>query len=276
MSLSIHLVTDQTQALRQNYLLAKLAYHWQRTGYKVTEGPVRKIDADVGILHIDQTKIGLDMLPQNPRQSPFLNCQVLDISKSSFSTLRVFPSDSWAGSVIIKSDLNCFGSPEWRKGERGFFERNRRRLAKKSWRLARRLPPGKYPVLTRLKDVPDWVWENPEIIVERFMPERDGDLYCLRGWVFFGSRSYTYKLFSTDSMVKTGTMVKYEFLAEPPEELVDFRMKSGFDFGKFDFVEIDGRPILLDINKTPYIVSDWDTPRMKDLALGINEFLEKC
>jgi hypothetical protein len=130
--------------------------------------------------------------------------------------------------------------------------------------------------LKGLKAVPGWVWKNPDIIVERFMPEREQGFYCLRGWVFFGNRGYTYKLFSSDSMVKTGTMVKYEFLDKPPAELVDFRIRNSFDFGKFDYVEVDGKPILLDINKTPTIVSETNTPRLKSLAGGLNSFLESC
>ena len=276
MPLSIHIVTESGQPFKQGYMIAKLVWHWQQVGYKVTHGPINSIEADLAILHINQTRIAQEMVPDNPQNRPFLNGNVLDISKSSFSTLRLFPDDSWDGSVIIKSDLNCFGKPEWRTSKRGFLERSRHRLAEKSWRLARRLPPKRYPVLKNLKVVPGWVWKNPEIIVERFMPEREQKFYCLRGWVFFGMRGYTYKLYSTDPMVKTGTMVKYEFLDEPPAELVDFRMKNGFDFGKFDYVEVAGKPILLDINKTPHIVSDANTPRLKSLAEGLNEFLESC
>ncbi len=276
MPLSVHIATDKTQVFKQGYLIAKLACHWQQAGYRITNGPVRSIDTDLAILHINQTRIPEDILPDNPCNSPFLNGKVLDISKSSFSTLRVFPEDNWEGSVIVKSDLNCFGKPEWRKSESGVWAKTRRRLAKRAWSLVRQLPPERYPVLKSLKNVPGWVWKTPDIIVERFMPEREQGLYCLRGWVFFGKRGYTYKLYATDPIVKTGTMVKYEFLDEPPAELVNFRMKNNFDFGKFDYVEIDGAPILLDINKTPYVVSDGDTPRLKYLAEGLNEFLESC
>ncbi len=273
MSLSIHVVTGQDRELRQNYLIAKLAHHWQKSGHKVSYGSAHRIDADLGIIHIDQTRIARSMIPDNPCNCPLLNRSVLDISKSSFSTLRLLPDDSWTGPVIIKSDLNCFGKREWKKRKKVFFEKKQRRLAEKSWRLARILPPERYPILNALKEVPGWVWKHPEIIVERFMPEREQGFYCIRGWVFFGKRGYTYRLFSTDSVVKTGTMVKYEFLNEPPEELIEFRIKSGFDFGKFDYVEVDGNTILLDINKTPGIVSDADTPRLKYLAEGLNDFL---
>ncbi len=108
------------------------------------------------------------------------------------------------------------------------------------------------------------------------MPEREGNLYCVRGWVFFGSKGYTYRLFSKDGMVKVGSITDYEILGDPPKELEAFRAEKGFDFGKFDYVQVDGRPILLDINKTPTIASiknNPDTPRMKHLAAGLYDFI---
>ena len=58
----------------------------------------------------------------------------------------------------------------------------------------------------------------------------------------------------------------------PPSELEAFREANGFDFGKFDYVEHDGRPILLDINKTPTIVSSRAKTRMQYLSGGLRDF----
>lgn len=276
MPLSIQIVTDKPGRLQPGYLIAALAWHWTRAGHQVTSRAVGAIDADLGILHIDRTRVEPGMIPPKPARCPLLNERVLDISKSGFSTLRVGPDDSWDGPVIVKSDLNCFGLPEWKSRRHGLFERKRRQLAETSWRLARTLPPRRYPVLAGLSHVPRWVWDRPDTIVERFMPEREGDLYCLRGWVFFGKRGYTYKVLSRDSMVKTTTMTRHEFLGDPPAELEAFREARGFDFGKFDYVEVDGRPILIDINKTPKMLSlrsTPDTPRTRHLAAGLHDFL---
>ena len=274
---SIHIVTDKPGPIKKNYLLAVLNWHWERAGHVVTTGLANKMkNTDIGILHFDQTKLSQNLLPENPFQRPLLNERVLDISKSRFSTLRVTAGDGWDGPVIIKSDLNCYGVQEWKKNHHSFFEHKRRRLAKKHWRIARMLPPKRYPVLPKLSHVPGWVWERPELIVERFMPERKRGLYCLRGWVFFGKRGYTYRMFSKDSNVKARTITGHEILGDPPPELEAFREANGFDFGKFDYVEVEGRPILLDINKTPSITSSKptpDTPRMRHLADGLYDFI---
>lgn len=273
----IHVVTDRADALTAHYLIAKLGWHWTRMGHKFTAGPVDQVgpDVDLAILHMDRTRIDSQSIPPNPSGRPLLNSAVLDISKRSFSSNRVSQDDPWDGEVIIKSNLNCFGLPEWNHGSPGFFLRGRRRLARKHWQLARMLPPGAYPVLPRITAVPGWVWNDPEVIVERFIPEREDGLYCLRGWVFFGTRSYTYRMFSSEKIVKVASIVRHEFLGEPPPELVAFRQARNWDFGKFDYVEVDGRPILLDINKTPTTAgsSGPDTPRLRHLAAGLEEFL---
>lgn len=275
MTANIHIVTAKPGVLRDGYLIAKLAWHWAKAGHRISTGPVDTLDPalDLAILHVDRTRIDPGLVPQNPAGRPILNGGVLDISKRSFSTVRVERGDAWDGAVIVKSNLNFFGNLEWINRPHGLLERKRRSLARTHWKLARMLPPDTYPVLPRVSAVPGWVWKDPELIVERFVPEREGDLYCLRGWVFFGERGYTFRLFSTKPIIKATSIVRHEFLGEPPAELVEFRRLQRWDFGKFDYVEVDGRPILLDINKTPTIHTGPDTPRLRQLAGGLEEFI---
>jgi hypothetical protein len=171
----------------------------------------------------------------------------------------VYPEDTWIGPVIIKSILNCFGAQEWNASRPGFFQRKRREIAKRSWRLARMLPQQDYPVVKSIAAVPGWVWKRDDLIVERFMPERDGDLYSIRGWLFFGDRGYAYRLFS-------------KILDHVPQELEILRKAHGYDFGKFDYVEVEGRPVVIDMNKTPTTIAKPDSPHMIDLAEGLYSF----
>jgi hypothetical protein len=268
--MKICIATGRAGFLRKDYLIAKLAWHWERAGVSVETSESIPRGADLAILHVDRTRVDAAEVPGNPEGIPLLNGRVLDISKRRFSSLGLDAGTDWAGPVIIKSDLNHFGIPE-----SGGGLRLRQRLAERSWRLARALPRRRYPVVESARAVPGWVWSDPDLLVEKFLPERSGDLFCLRGWVFFGPRSYAFRLFSTDPMVKTGSMVRHEFLPGPPRELEEFRARHGFDFGKFDYVEHDGRPILLDANKTPTIVTEPDTPRLRDLAGGLFEILRR-
>lgn len=274
MSKTIHIVTSSLTPLRDCHLIAKLTWHWKQSGYKIAVGSMGSIprDIDLAILHIDKTHLNSEDIALNPLEKPFLNNRVLDISKRNFSKFILTRTDNWDGAVIIKSNFNCYGRREWKIHSKSLSDTIRHNLARLSWRHARMLPPDTYPVLARQSDVPHWVWDHPDLIVERFMPEREGDEYCIRGWLFFGSHGYTYRLYSKNPVIKAGTSLRYEFLGEPPAELQDFRSANGWDFGKFDYVMVGDQPVLLDINKTPSLLSAPDTPRVKYLASAIEEY----
>lgn len=273
MKAKIQIITEDADALARNYVIAVLAAHWQSWGHKLTHGPAQKLDADLGMLHINKTRLNENEVPVVAPERQLLNRHVLDISKASFSQLRVYQGDDWDGPVMVKSNLNSFGNPERRLRRRGVFELALRQLARSHWRLAHRLPPNEYPLVPRLSMVPSWVWERSDLLVERFMPERQGDLYSVRGWLFFGERGYAYRLFSASPTVKTGNITRYEILSRVPPELEDFRRGRQFDFGKFDYVEVEGRPVVIDINKTPTTIAKPDSPRLRDLAYGIYDFI---
>jgi hypothetical protein len=244
---------------------------WKKWGHSVTAGPVQSITSGVGIMHIDRTKVSPELIPAT--QLPLLNGKVLDISKHLFSKLRVFPDDPWNGPVIVKSDLNFFGNPERPSHSLGYLERAQQQLANRCWKLARLLPKNNYPILDHVSEVPKWVWKRKDLIVERFIPEKHEDLFSIKGWVFFGDRGYTYQLFSKSPIVKAGSITHYEILDSVPQELIELRKAYQYDFGKFDYVEVDGRAVVIDMNKTPTTIAKYDSPLMLDLAEGIYSFI---
>lgn len=274
-------ISSVTGGLADHYMITVLAGLWRRMGLSVECGVDYAPEARVCILHHDRTRLDPDRLPVPPAGVKPLNGAVTDISKSALSVLRVTESTRWDGPVIVKTNLNHFGFPE--SGGHApattlgrLREKVHVRLAQTSWRLARRLPPGRYPVLERMDDVPGWVWRDPELIVEKFLPERTGDgLFAIRGWIFFGDREYAYRNVATDRIVKISTTVRHEFFSEVPEALRAIRRRMGFDFGKFDYVEHDGEVYLLDANKTPsygHPVVD-ASPRASALSKGIEAYL---
>jgi len=273
MSRKLVSVAELDGDLNDASVLRALGRIWHEQGYDMVVGREYSADADVCILHHDRSILDAERLPVPPPGKRVVNGAVLDISKRRYSTLALKPGDPWPGPVIVKTNLNHFGIPERRfVVEPRIGRRLRAGLARHAWRIARMMPPRRYPVLGRMSKVPGWVWRSPDLIVEKFMPERDGELYCLRGWLFFGSRGYAYRLLASDPMVKTRTMVRYEFFDDAPPELHAMRKQMGFDYGKFDYVVHDGRAILLDANKTPTFRGDPASPRLRDLAMGIEEF----
>jgi hypothetical protein len=158
---------------------------------------------------------------------------------------------------------------------RALLERVRRRLADISWRGAQSLPSRSYPILQSIEDVPTWVWSSPELLVERFLPERTREgLYAVRGWVFCGDRGYAYRVASEEPIVKPRAAARISYLKSPPEALMRQRKALMFDYGKFDYVEHEGEPILLDANKTPTFRGDPEAQRMRWLSSGIEAFLQ--
>lgn len=275
MTLKIQIITAADETFDSSGLMSRLAVHWRDAGYEVVVGPADRLDADIGILHIVRTWVDNRFLPRTLNGKLLLNGEVLDISKRNFSNLILGPDTDFDGPVIIKTNGNCFELPERTRLEWLLFYKWRQMFANQtSWRIAHDLP-GTYPVLQHPKDVPAWVWNRNDLVVESFVPEMDGDLYVLRMWLFFGDREYGAKIWCTDPIVKSHNILRYEYIYEVPHELRDMRKRLSFDFGKFDYVMVNGEPVLLDVNKTPMITSSSNrsSPNIINLAQGIHAFL---
>lgn len=256
-----------------SYLVHVYAQVWRELGHEVefVFGCDRFVPADLAILHVDLSVVPegyLDLARRYPRT---VNGAVADIRKSVISRHRLGPADDFQGPVIVKSDLNCAGIPE------------RRRDAAGTWRLPWSRPGPRfrssrdYPIHERLADVPREIFDDPACVVERFLPERDGDLYCVRLYHFLGDRWTCSRLASPHPIVCGPTHCRVE-PAEPHEEIVALRRELRFDYGKFDYVVRDGRAVLLDANKTPGAPAAMKrTPerlaRWRERALGILSFL---
>jgi len=261
--------------MADQYLLATLAKHWRKRGLRVRVASTYSKDADVCILHHDISRLDAEAIPSAPAGKPVVNGRVLDISKRTYSTLLLNQGDPWSGPVIIKSNLNHYGAPETRALNKITLERVRRRLADISWRGAQTLPSRSYPILQSVEAVPAWVWTSPDLLVEKFLPERTRDaLYGVRGWVFCGDRGYAYRVASEEPIVKPRSAAKITYLKAPPEALMQRRRELNFDYGKFDYVEHDGEAILLDANKTPSFRGDPEAQRMRWLSSGIEAFFQ--
>lgn len=274
---SIRIITLPGEALRPAHMLTRLADIWSSHGCRVIIGPCKRLDADIGIVHVDRTVVPSDCLPELPGNKALLNWKILDISKRLVSDQLIKSEHTeWSGPVIIKTDANYYGGIERGALRPWDIRRIRRRLSGFiSWKLMREPPHNDYPVLASVRDVPDWVWARQDLVVERFLPERDGDDYTLRMWIFMGDQEYSARLFSRHPIVKATRMTRFEYLNEVPQPLRELRQRLGVDFGKFDYVMIDDKPILLDVNKTPTVATGNSSAgnRLAYLAKGLDYFL---
>ena len=197
--------------------------------------------ADAAILHVDMSLIPQDYLDLAARYPVTVNGRVADIRKRHVSQNLLRPGDDWAGPVLVKSDLNAGG------GSEGF---QARRLAQRSGQPLPVAPRAQYRVLDSLRDVPDAVWSDPALVVERFLPERRGAAHVLRIWSFLGDYERCTWYSANETIVKARHILDFG-PSEVPEELRRQRERLGFDYGKFDFAIGPQGPVLFDANRTP-------------------------
>ena len=255
------------------YMLNLMRPKWERSGWRVLDvaGCSRQVPADVVFLHVD-----LSLVPKSYQDFAAgypiaINRNVNDIRKTSYSRNRVRPGDGFEGPVIVKTVLNHAGLPELmhrypRRSLRGALARRGIRfpgcdLPNYSYTIT-----GKqdYRIYSSARQVPTEIFDCPDLIVEKFLPERHGERYCLREWYFFGDVSVNHVELSDDPISTFGEAAPH--LSEPtPPELVQLRRELGIDYGKIDYAMNDGKAVLFDVNKT---IGTRNPPTERGKALG--------
>ena len=97
--------------------------------------------------------------------------------------------------------------------------------------------------------MPAAAFDDPSLIVEKFVPEIENGLYHVRLMVFLGGRATCTRLASKEPIVNGTSKVHAEWI-EPDPRVLELARARGFQYGKFDYVMHDGEPLVLDMNKT--------------------------
>jgi len=255
--------------LLRTYLLQSLFGYWHQAGHKISiVRGIEDVSGDLAIQHVDCSVIPADYARLAARFSRVINRIPQDIRKRAISRLLVRPGDGWDGPVIIKSDLNFSVVAEAVQN----FVASARQVAP-----PHPPPPAHedYPIFPHVSAVPPAIWQDPDRVVERFVPEKDERGYWLWTWVFFGDRGRCNRHCSLSPIVKADNTIHRE-PATVPVEIEEERRRLGFDYGKFDFVVHRGRPILLDANRTPggsTTLTEEYARGAAELAKGLDAFL---
>lgn len=274
-----------TLPLWHDSLVALFLPLWRAAGLRtrVVAGPAPIGGARVALLHVDLTRVPPDFTRLRAVYPALLNGAVDDIGKRRLDAgLGVSHHDAYDGPVIVKTDLNAGGVPERVSRRHG-----------QTWpaRLAGtvldhvfpRRPTGRwwhrdrtYPIFPNKSAVPSWVWRRTDLLVQRFVPERAARGYALRVWFFMADADLHFIRYARDPMVRLGQATGADLLDEVPTELQAIREILGFDFGKFEYVLWEGKPVLLDANKTPSYGLDatpFHRSALPRLARGIERWL---
>ncbi len=281
---SIAVITHANDRFAQGgYLLSNLLKTCQSEGLhvEIVSDPHAVVPrADLAVAHIDITRVADEYAALFNHFPLVINGRVLDIAKPSFSQLIVRRDDPWNGPVIVKTSNNFGGMREMQerhlKGEITFGANVQRPWSKVEHLFF-------YPIFESRAQVPSGAWRNPNLVVEKYLPERSADgYYLLRNWDFLGDRGIYYVGYAKDPVVKGNNTIRREILdeAEVPGSIRRAREKLGFDYGKFDFGFHQGEAVLYDVNRTPGL------PRLEcggekvirhipELAKGLDYFFGK-
>lgn len=295
---TILIVKDRCNT-NNKYVIDLIALRWKARGYTVIECSDcdQLPEADIAILHVDATRVPSEYHDALRDYPIVLNRAVLDISKRRISNNIVHKYEKYTGPVIIKTDANSGGKtradrvlqPESRnttpsargarKLELSSITRTvvSRLLGRPMWRDIAVLDPKHYPVLPSVRSVPNAVWKNRNLVVEKFLPEQQDGMYFVRYYMFLGSRDWCGRFGSKGPCVKFSTMATEDQRIPVPRELRVLRSRLGFDYGRVDYVEHDGRISILDANKTVGAGSDVErfSSYLDYLADGIDAFVDQ-
>jgi hypothetical protein len=267
------------------YAITHIAAFWRADGHQVEFlfGPRRQADADIVVVHVNLSIVPDPYLEFAARFPVAINGRVRDVRKRSVSRNLVVLGDGWEGPVIAKSDLNYGGLPELMLG--GWWPRRGTPGARVVRSIRRRLHQrhshfvgtDDYRVFEHVSEVPESWRDASNLVLERFLPERDGELYAVRNCLFLGAAHTCERRLAASPVVNSGTAVSSEQI-EPDPRMVALRSELGFDYGKFDYVMIDGEPVLLDANKTVGVSADVDDATSRKTrrkrARGLYAFFE--
>jgi hypothetical protein len=227
------------------YMVYGLAERWRASGHVVVRhyGTGESPPGDLAFVNIDLTVIPHSYRPVLARYPRIVNGGSIDVSKRRFSQHLLDRYSDWLGPVILKTEANFGGKPE------GVL----RALAEERG-VDCDIPDGPildgYPVYRSLREVPAEAWATPGLVVERFLPEREGTACFLRTWFFLGDRERSSRWRANVEIIKASDYVSRED-AEVPDEIRAWRTRLRLDFGKFDYVRHGDRFVLLDVNRSP-------------------------
>lgn len=234
------------------YFIYSLIPHWQRRGIEVKHwtGTRDLPEGDAVLVHVDLSVVPSRFLKAALRYPLAFNSRMEDIRKSALPgrNLCLAASSAFLGAVVVKTELNHGGIPE-----KLFFQKRRLSLPLvESWdlfRASRLVEPLTYPVYGSAAEVPGNIWKDPRYVVEKFLPEMEGNNYVLRYAYFLGKARIGYRILGKNPILRWAGKVAEELSPIPPE-VSAFREKIGLDYGKIDFVVHQGGAVILDVNKT--------------------------
>jgi hypothetical protein len=229
-----------------------------RLSYRVLDRGDPGVVGRVAIVHVDLTEVPETLVPSTGAYPLCLNGAVRSIHRRLYSTARIDRESVYDGPVIVKTVLNHRGLPELAYRCRSdMLLRWRFRVDRLLGNPTKRQHCPEYVLYPSKEVVPDSVWRDDKLIVERFLP----------GSMSLPVVKYRYDFFLDvtlhmravyDSLLCDHTKVREVSLVDGiPDAVMEVRRNLRLDFGSIDYFLVDGEAVVVDANKTTTCTEDW-------------------
>lgn len=231
----------------RSHLTTLLADNWRAAGIEVIElaGTRNFVEADLLFLNLSRPVVPEEYNRFAAQYPVTFNAGAVDLRKHRYADGLLQAGASYKGAVIVKADPANAGSPT---PERTSFLRRLTGFHRGA--DAREVTANdNYRIYASINDVPGEKFA-PGYIVQKFLPEESGGRYILRQYHFLGHEHFLSIQTSGAAIIRTSIPQSLEEWS-PPQELLDLRGRLGLDYGRIDFVEVDGKPFVISVSRSP-------------------------
>lgn len=217
---------------------------------RLLDRPAAKGRAEAAFLHIDLTELPEEYHGIRHLYQRTINGDALSIQRHLYSTLWLREDEAHDGPVIVKTVLNCRGLPElhWRKYQSAWTW-----IAHASRKL---LSPGfkerecpSYRVYRSVGEVPDNVWQDERLMVEKFaFPTLDLPVVKHRCHFLFDTELNMKQSFD-DVLCSSKKILSNEVADGPvPDAVHAVRRRLKLDYGAIDYFVVGDNAVVVDAN----------------------------
>lgn len=230
------------------HLTDLLAEHWRASGIEVIElsGTRSFVEADLLFLNLSRPVVPEEYNRFAAQYPVTFNAGASDLRKHRYSSGLLQAGATYKGAVIVKSDQG-YVSPS--TSERASLLRRLTGFPRTESRNAAVIANDNYRIYPSINDVPAEKFA-PGYIVQKFLPEENAGRYVLRQYHFLGDKHFLSLQTSGAAIIRTSVPQSLEEWT-PPKELLDLRIRLGLDYGRIDFVEVDGKPFVIGVARSP-------------------------
>lgn len=243
--------------------------------WRIIDKPQRDQGGETAFVHVDLTDVPGDFVAAAQRYTRCVNRDASSIRRTLYTRARIFQDDNWPGPVIVKSVLNGRGGPELRYRHRQTFATRVSYIAKthllpgyKQWKCP------KYEIYSSLNDVPYNVWQDPRLIVERFLPGTLNLPIIKHRFDFFYEVGINTRASHHSLLCDPDSISALDLVHEIPPAIQELRKELGLDYGSIDYFMVRDEAIPIDANKTVTFTDSW-IDRWPALAHHLKEVTDR-